>query len=682
MAISLNRESLSSRWSDAGLILLLGFCAALPYLNTLGNSFVYDDHEQIVLNPYFRSFPHLGEIFTTTVWSFRGGVEGATNYYRPMMSFVYLVCFHLVGARPLFFHLLNVLMHAAVVLVLFKLTAGMFKDRVLAFVAAALFALHPVHSESVAWIGAITDLELTLFYLLAFWFYLRSAKPEDNASVPTQIAMGSAFVLALLSKEQALTLPLVATVHEHFYREDRGQTTRVQKFCRYGALWLLAGAYTVFRLHFLGAFAPIATRPYLIDYEAVCSALSLVGQYFGKLLWPVPLAAFYTFHETWNPLDRHVVIGCAALMLCVLLFVALWKTERLVSFSLVWLLATLVPVLNARWMPANVFAERYLYLPSVGFCWLFAWGCARLLALGARRQAWRRGLIALLSILGALCAIRIVIRNRDWRDDRTFFTRALAAAPGSFEIHNNLGLWYWNRDDLKGAEREWLEAERCAPAALVVLDNLGLLYTRLKRFDEAMQYLGRALQIAPNDTNAHLNLGMAYQGLGKQDLAEKQFRRAIELSPFNVIARIELGEICFDQGRLAEAADQFRRSLQTIPTLRAYFGLGLTHWRRGENGQAERAFQAAASLDPDSSRVHFMLALFYGSTGRVAEAMREYRAGFKIDPNNPEALATFQRLGSENPGAKNAQPLSIERAFSPRPDTGLGQKRTPSILKP
>src|SRR5208337_4669070 len=136
----------------------------LPYLNILFNGFVHDDDYQIVQNPYVRSFQYLKEIFTAGVWSFQG--PAVSNYYRPMMTLGYLITYKIFGLRPYGFHLVSLLLHALVVCLVFALTRRLTVDSWWAFVAGACFALHPIHTESVAWIAAVTDLELTFFYLL------------------------------------------------------------------------------------------------------------------------------------------------------------------------------------------------------------------------------------------------------------------------------------------------------------------------------------------------------------------------------------------------------------------------------------------------------------------------------------------------------------------------------------
>ena len=286
-----------ARFSDATLLGFLLLCAVLPYVNTLLNAFVYDDSTQVLANPYIQSFRHLRKIFTTTVWSYLGP-PGLTNYYRPVMTLGYLLCYQLYGPVSYGFHLANILLHTAIVCLLFWVTQRMFHNRSLALVAAVIFALHPIHSQSVAWIAAVTDLELAFFYLLSFWFFLDAALPGGGRSAAAQLGMVGSFALALLSKEPAMTLPLLATIYEHGYRDDRAETTWRQKVARYCPLWLLAGAYVLLRVRFFGAMAPVLQRPLLTWHESFLSAIALVGQYLWKLLWPVQLCAFYVFRTS------------------------------------------------------------------------------------------------------------------------------------------------------------------------------------------------------------------------------------------------------------------------------------------------------------------------------------------------------------------------------------------------
>jgi protein O-mannosyl-transferase len=177
------------RASDRLLIGFLILCATLPYLNTLRNGFVYDDVTQVLHNPYIRTFHHVKDILTTDVWSYRGGTAAISHYYRPLMTLGYLLCFQTFGPSPFAFHLINLALYAAIVVLLFLVTARMFQDRAVALLAAAAFALHPIHTEPVAWIGAVTELELTFFCLLTFWFFLALEQPDGGFSLAAQAGM-------------------------------------------------------------------------------------------------------------------------------------------------------------------------------------------------------------------------------------------------------------------------------------------------------------------------------------------------------------------------------------------------------------------------------------------------------------------------------------------------------------
>jgi len=635
------------RWGDIAGMSLLFLLAVLPYLNALRNGFVYDDGIQVLGNPYIRDFGHLREIFTTTVNSYKSAFAAA-NYYRPLMNFGYLLCFQLFGPSAYAFHLVNVLLHGLVVVLLFLVTKRIFRNSTLSFVAAALFALHPIHTESVDWVAAVTDVELTFFCLLTFWFFLGLGGLRSFRYGLTQLGMAVSFVLAALSKEPALTLPLLATVYEHAYRKDRGGTTRAEKFRRYGALWLLTVAYLVARVRFLGTLAH--NREQLAGYEVFFSAFTLFGQYLWKLIWPVRLCAYYVF-EASDPTDPRVLGGLAALVLAGILFVALWKFDRTASFGVIWLVVTLTPVLNATWMASNVFTERYLYLPSVGFCWVIAWGWTRLVAWGAQyRFPWRWVFAVMLGVIASWCIVHIVIRNRDWRDDVTLYTRTLAASPKAYYMHHNLGVAYWNKRDVQSAEREWAEALSLAPNADMVLDSLVMLNLSQQHYEEALGYSLRALALEPNDPEKHVNAGTAFLALGNTEEAERQLQTAVTLAPLNVRARSALGELYLNQAQLSEAEEQFRRSLKAQPTPRGYVGLGMVRWRRGNRQEAERCFKEAESLDSSSAGPHFMLGLLYLDLGRNVEGERELRKGLEGDPTNQGALAALQKLkGTSNP---------------------------------
>jgi tetratricopeptide (TPR) repeat protein len=630
--------------SHAWLLALLLLLAVIPYANTLQNGFVYDDNNEVLTNPYIRSFDHLGDIFRTRTLAHLGA-RGATNYYRPVSILGFLVCYKLFGLLPYGFHLANVVLHALMVCLLFGLTRRLFGDVWLAFAAAALFALHPIHTEAVAWVSAVTELEMSVFFLMTFWLFLASARPGGGRSELTQVGMLGSFVLAILSKEQAVTLPLVAMIYEHFYRGDRLTTTWRQKLGRYGVLWLLVVAYVLFRVRFFGAFAPVLLTAHVTWREAIISSVPLAGEYLWKMVWPARLSAFYAFHKSVTPLDPRVLAGLVALGLCVLAFAVLWKREHRISFGFIWFFITLAPVLNSRWLGPNVFTERYLYLPSVGLCWVGAWGIVKLWRRAVAGAGGRRLALGLgLGVLAVVAMARIVTRNNDWRDEVTYYTVTLAAEPEAAGYRLNLGAVYWNHMQPGAAEREWRRALQDSPNSAFLLNNMGLVYAGKKQYRDAQQYFERSMRLRPNYTDAHLNLGMIYEETGKLPEAELQLRTAVALAPLSVQAHNELGNLYFKTDRLAEAEAQYRESIESIPNPGAFNAIGDINARLGLRNTAEKAYRQALALDDLDTHAHFALGSILEATGRLEEAVKEYQAGLRTDPLNRDAQAALQRL--------------------------------------
>jgi tetratricopeptide (TPR) repeat protein len=296
-------------------------------------------------------------------------------------------------------------------------------------------------------------------------------------------------------------------------------------------------------------------------------------------------------------------------------------------------------------MTSNPFAERYLYLASVGFCWILSWAAFEWWnSLSARGSQRRVALPMAAGVIAILCAVRVVARDRDWRDNIALYTSALAVSPDAYYIHNNLGTVYWAQGNIEAAASEWRTALRLAPNSEYALHNLGLAAHATKHYPEAQILFLRAIAIRPNYMDAHLDLGKTYAALGRLQEAEAQMRAAEGLAPLSVRAHNTLSEFYFDQPRLPESEAEARRSVAIEPTPQGYWDLGLVLWLKGDRSGAERALLDAETVSPTDSRVHFLLGLFYMDSQRNAEAIREYRAGLQLDPSNADAIANLKKL--------------------------------------
>jgi protein O-mannosyl-transferase len=635
---------------DVTTFLILFLLAFLPYSNIFFNWFVYDDSFLVVSNPYAHSFRYLRQILTTSAWSF-SGAQGISNYYRPIMTLEFLLSYQVAGAVPFSFHTMSILLNGIAVCLVFLILRRLSDERV-ALVAAGLFALHPIHTEPVAWIASVGDLDLAVFYLATFLFYLKL--PESEARAWPRAMMCVSFALALLSKETAMTLPVLAMLFEHFYRGDRSTTTLREKFSRYSALWIVAALYFTARAAIIGGIAAVVIRPNLSWHDTALSAIALMGSYLGKLVWPARLSAFYAFHPSQHLTDTNVLLGLAGLALSAILFAALWKRSHMLSFAFAWVFLPLGPVMNARWMPAGVYGERYLFLPSVGFCWLLAWSAVELWkgSVPAVPRLAARAVPALLCIVALAYAVRTVSRNREWGDEAKLYRGAADTQDDSSVIRTNLGSIAINRGNLELAEREWLQALAIDPTNAYALDDMALLRQRQQRYLESVDYSRRALRNLPAYTTAHVNLAETLAAMKRSAEAGWEFRVATTLTPLSTRAHNSYGKFLLSQGRSEEARAEYERSAAADFNAEASDQLGDIYLSWRDFPRAEKAFRRSLAENQFDTRAHFGLGRVLEFTGHPAEALREYESGLVMDPSDAEAKAARIRLvGSASPKA-------------------------------
>jgi protein O-mannosyl-transferase len=641
-----------SRWrsihlSDQALIGLLLLLAVLCYGNSLFNGFVYDDEQQILQNPYVKSWHYLPQILSTTVWSFVGAA-GTTNYYRPLMTFTFLALWQIFKDLPFGFHLFNITLNAAVVVLVFLAGRRLFQDRRVAWLAAAFFAIHPVHTEVVDWIAAVPELEVTLFVLLTFWLFTQL----DKDSWKLQVATVVSFALALLCKEPALMFAPLAIAFEHFVRPGNPGTSLVAKMRRYAPLCAVAAAYLLLRVTLFGKLAPVLQHAKVTWLQAIYSGFALIAGYTKYLFWPAPLSAFHVFRPSVSLWELPVLLGIFVVLISIALIAYLSTRAPEAAFCIFWMAVTISPVLNARWMATNVFTERYLYLPSVGFCWLVAWYGVRLWdRSGPSTSAWQRQLLAAVAVVIVVLSVSsIVRRNRVWRDDVTLYSRTLQTDPDAAIIRSNLAGFYFQNGDLTRAEQEWITALAGKPDNVVTMNALGELYTQQGRYAEAENMLKRAINEKPLYGSPHYNYGILLQKTGRMPEALEELDRAVTLSPLSGAASRWYGEALAENGQLDLAEKQLRRSLQLEDSFSTLQDLAGLYLRMSRISDAEAVLRRLVSEHPYDSQSHFQLGKILEDAGKKEEARREYQAGLTTDPANAEARQALQRLERTPPG--------------------------------
>jgi len=613
------------------------------YANTLLNGFVYDDKIQILSNPYVKSWQYLPKIFGTTVWSFIGAA-GDTNYYRPMMTFTYLLLWQAFGDLPFGYHLFNILLNTLVVAFVYLAGKELFKNWPTAAVAAALFAIHPIHTEPVAWIAGVPDLEATLLFVAAFFIYVRRPRLQRGGHVLIAVF----YLAAILAKEPALLLAPLLAYYEHFVRPGHEQIPTPAKIRQYLPICCVGLGYLILRSLLFGKLAPVLQHSQVTWREGIFSAFALITSYTRLLFWPAPLSAFHTFHPNSSFWDPSVLIGAAIVLGCLFLLAYFHKTDPRLSFCVLWIGLTLGPVLNVRWMAANVLTERYLYLPSIAFCWLAGSAARHLWLLCDTRQPLRTPGRALLSIVGLVLAglgtSNIVLRNQVWRDDLTLYTTTLRTDPDSYVMHLNLGTTYFATWNFTAAEKELQFALRLKPDSPNVLNALGSAYLAQGRLEDAAAAFKSAIAYKPQWTDPHFNYARLLKMEGKHDAALAEFRMAVEVGPLNASARYLLAEELVELGSISEAESEFLQSIQLAPSLIAQKDLANLYLKTGREESAAAMLQQTVTQYPYDGESHLKFARLLEAKARRLEAENQYRAVLVTDPANAEALAAIARL--------------------------------------
>jgi len=636
----LDRVLSAGRAEERLVHLLLFAFALLLYLRTVGFDFVVDDNLLILSNPYVRSAHYLKEIFTQGMWSFRG-TEGQLSFYRPLVLLTLLGERILFGLRPAAFHLVNVILNALVVVLVYRMGRRLWSSGKGPVWAALLFAAHPLHAENVSPVFGIGDLECAVFMLLAMLVYTHPLDPQGRLPRGRAWAAAALFLMAVLAKELALGLPVLFAFFEHFCRSDV-RAGSVERLARYAPTLLLAGAYLVLRVTIFHGFTGTSPRSDLGMGAVVLSGFGLLGEYLHKLVWPNPLTIFQNFHapQTWR--EPLVLLGGLGVALSAAAFIGLWNRARVLSFAILWFFLTLGPVLNVRWLAASAYAERYLYLPSAAICWLLGEGLARLTC--PRFSPRVRCLLAyvLPSVLVAMASGRTLARLPDWKSNYALALATVREAPDAAPYYVYLGNAHRARGQRNRARQEYVTALALGPYLCDAYVNLAGVFMEDHHVEGARTLLRRAAAATPHCADLYCAWGRIELGQGQRALAGQLFEQASKLNPDHREALNDLGLLHFEEGEINLAKSLLERAVRADPAFaNAHNNLGSVYARLGDHVRAEQEFRRAIRLDPTNPLPYLSLAGLYEGRGDFAAALETYLAILRVRPDSANAQFRF-----------------------------------------
>jgi tetratricopeptide (TPR) repeat protein len=584
-------------------ILILLLVSFTVYFNALSGAFVYDDKTQIVDNPWIRDIGNIPTIFSKSVSSYQSK-RITSNYYRPLMHIVYMLNYHVFGLKPWGFHLVNILFHCGVSVLVFLIIRRFLPELGITtflgylsppFIAAMLFASHPIHTEAVTWIAGLPDVSFTFFYLLSLYLYI-SFRDGAKRCYPWSIL---SFSVATLFKEPALTLPIILIAYDYLLKKlDETFFVRIKRYLPYivvSAIYLLARYYA------LGRFAPVEFYADLSTYESIINVLPLFREYLTSLLWPFNLNLWHTFHPISSLFEVKGMISIIVTVVFFVVAVSAYRKNKVLFFGLLLLVIPLLPVFYIKGIGWKPYAERYLYLPSVGYVLLpavfLSWANEKL------PRAAKSISIVLIIIVG-LYAVGTITRNNVWKDSFTLWSETAEESPDSAVAHSELGITYVAQGQLDRAIAEFQTALRLKPDYVEAHNNLAKAYGSQGRLDGAIAESQIVLRLKPRDAVAHNNLGAAYGSQGQLDRAIAEFQIALRLKPDYAEAHHNLGAACLSQGQLDRAIAEFQTALRLKPDdAEVHYGLGAAYLSQGQLDRAIAEFQTALRLKPDDAKV-------------------------------------------------------------------------------
>lgn len=647
------------------LSLLVALAAVLPFLNSLSGDFVWDDRT-LVLQDYKLQHPEYFSSFFLRDYFEHADEEIKYGYYRPLVSLSLMADFLLWGPRPFGFHLTNVLLHGAISVLVFLFLCRVFPQRGgVALASALVFAVHPVHCESVAWISGRTDLVATglmLASLLAL-----TAAPARRWGLPRSLLC---FLLALFAKESALVLPLLAGAYLAAFEAQWARR-------RAGRLIVFFGLAVAFYLAMRFAVAEVKAGAVsvLSPAETVFSSLATLWLYLGKMILPVNLTAYITNPPAASLLDPRAAAGAVVLALAVFALVRVWKRgDRPLAFTLTFALVSLLPLANIVRIsgPADMgfpAAERFLYGPSIA---LIAAGAALVSYLLRGRRP--RAVLAASAVL--VLAVLTVHRNAVWRDEGALFEDALSSSPKAPLLWNNLGICR----SREGRHSEAVESLRRAAGlsgfSPRVLVNLASALREAGRIKESLDVLDQAASRGVVPAAVRHNRGKALSALGDHRAAASELEEALKLHPGRVEIMIDLAETFKRLGMYERAGQVYLRALDLHPSAAIWSNLGVVRKLGGDLPGAREAFQRTIALDPRSSAARGNYGALLARMGLYSEAEKELEAARRLDPENFDAAnalgVLYVRVGDEERAEEVFLELVQRHPESPEAFINLG----------
>jgi len=628
------------------ICLALVFASLAVYWQVLFSDFItFDDPHYVTDNQYVRT----GFTRNNIKWAFTPAIFG---YWHPLTWLSHMLDCQLYGLRPAMHHMGNLLIHIANSLLLFlvfkRMTGAVFSSAFL----AAVFALHPLNVESVAWVTERKNVLSTLFWLLTMWGYTDYVRRGGLLRYSVTLLL---FALGLLAKPMLVTLPFVLLLLDHwpfgrFQPEQsadeigkdnqKGGESVVSDYRWSVVSRLILEKVPFFALSAISAYLSfssvrrlgVATSTALVPIRLrIANALASYVSYIGKMIWPRKLAVFYPYPDTvllWE------AIGALLTLICVsVLAVWIFRSRRYLAVGWLWYLGTLIPVsglVQAGLWPAM--ADRWAYVPLVGLFIIIAWGVPDILTKWLFRNVV---LVAAALIVLAALSVCASLQLRYWRSSIALFQHTIGVTEDNYQAHFSMIKPLRQQGRTAEAIEHGYKALNINPNYPSTHNSLGAVLIDSGELDKAIAHLRKALRLKPDFPAAHVNLGAALVKQGDLDEATQHFYKALQLNGDSFGAHINLATVFVQRGEIEKAVEHYTEAVRIKPDFAdGNNSLGYALVRLGKFDDAVKHYTEALRIKPDFVDAHNNLGYVLAQQGRFNEAVRHYNEALRIGPES------------------------------------------------
>lgn len=546
----------------------------------------YDDPTYVTENRFVQK----GLTLESISWAFTA--THASNWH-PLTWLSHMLDCQLFGLNPGMHHLTSLLLHIASSILLFLVFRRMTGALWCSAFVAALFALHPLHVESVAWVAERKDVLSAFFWLLTMWSYTWYV---ERSGINRYLLVLLFFIMGLMSKPMLVTLPFVLLLLDYWPlgRFQLGQSGNykildipkspvrrlILEKVPFFVLAMISSVVTFIVQQSGGAVSSLDAIPLKIR---TANALVSYVSYIGKMIWPHKLEVIYLHHM----LPGWQVAGACLLLLSVsLLVVRIVKKHPYLAVGWLWYLGTLVPVIGLVQVGVQSMADRYTYIPLIGLFIIIAWGVPELVA------RWRHNKIGLTILAVSLLSVLMATtwtQVRYWKNSITLFQHAIDVTANNCVAHNSLGMALAEQGDTTKAIEHYYEALRIQPGLVIVHNNLGNIMAKQGKLREAIKYYSEAVRIKPDYAKARYNLGIVLAHQGKFREAIKHYSEAVRIKPGYAMAHFKLGFALAQQGSFGEAISHYSKAVRLNPDFSAVVSYNIACMHARQNKIKESA---------------------------------------------------------------------------------------------